>query len=353
MRRILALTTTVAAALSAAVPAAATQSSGAPVEIVQMGDSYSSGNGARTYAEKTCWRSPDSYGAQVARATGAQYRNVACSGGVTRDILNPRVLSSKKLVKTYRIPWRQHSDQGAEWLRRAKADQLCGTPAQPDWYYRYERSSPSSAGNLYTATLTCSLTARAQIAAVNPSTDQVFITIGGNDIDFTEIATQCLALKASAGCKRAIDAANAAVPRMRAETERVLAAVHRRSAGNATVYLLGYPYLISRESFGLPEAAPRYDAGKALNALQVRGDRQQAAAIEGLNASTGTRDFVFVDVKPAWGGHAHGYDPRTGASNRTSWITPVLAPGTEYKEWVHPRPAGWAASAVALRGALR
>lgn len=320
-------------------------------DVVQLGDSYSAGNGSGTYTERTCWRSPESYGAKVARAAGARYTNVACSGGVVADILRPRVLSSSKQVKTYRIPASQHPDRSAEWLRRARADRLCGTPGQSDWYYSYALRNPVASGDLYTGTLTCSLTARAQISAVSRSTEAVFLTMGGNDLDFATIVTQCLAVKDPSACRSSLSTANARVPTMRARLTDALEAVHERSGGRAHVYLLGYPYLINQASFGIPEAAPSYDAGTALNALQVRGDRNQAAVMRDLDERTGTDDFTFVSVKSAWGWRGHGYDPRTGATNRSSWIVPILAPGTQYQEWVHPRPAGWGASAIALRRA--
>lgn len=54
--------------------------------IVQLGDSFSSGNGAGTYEEDTCRRSPDNYSAPLARELGASYTNASCSGARTSDI---------------------------------------------------------------------------------------------------------------------------------------------------------------------------------------------------------------------------------------------------------------------------
>lgn len=54
--------------------------------IVQLGDSFSSGNGAGTYEEDTCRRSPDTYSAPLARELGASYTNASCSGARTSDI---------------------------------------------------------------------------------------------------------------------------------------------------------------------------------------------------------------------------------------------------------------------------
>ncbi|RTE49387.1 hypothetical protein DDD64_05480 [Actinotignum sanguinis] len=54
--------------------------------IVQLGDSFSSGNGAGNYEEDTCRRSPDNYSAPLARELGASYTNASCSGARTSDI---------------------------------------------------------------------------------------------------------------------------------------------------------------------------------------------------------------------------------------------------------------------------
>ncbi|MGJ9617001.1 SGNH/GDSL hydrolase family protein [Actinotignum sp. GS-2025b] len=54
--------------------------------IVQLGDSFSSGNGAGTYEEDTCRRSPDNYSAPLARELGASYTDASCSGARTSDI---------------------------------------------------------------------------------------------------------------------------------------------------------------------------------------------------------------------------------------------------------------------------
>ncbi len=352
---VLAAVSTALAGLVAAGPsgAAATAATRPPLQAVQMGDSFSSGNGAGTYLEKTCWRSNDNYGARVAREVGAELTNVACSGGVVADLVEPRELGSPtSRVKTYSVP-RDHADRGAEWLRRAKADELCGTPAQDDWYYTYAMTSPAAVGDLYTATLRCQLVARPQVDAVDRDTDLVFLTIGGNDIGFTTIVTQCMVLREPGGCRSAIEAADAKVATMADDTRAALAEVHRRSRGHAKVYLLGYPYLLDRASYGIPEVAPVYDAGAALRALQQKGDRIQRSVVAGLSKGARKGAFTFVDVKPSWGGHDHGIDPRVVADNRNAWLVPVLHPGREYKEWVHPTSAGWGASALALRGALR
>jgi lysophospholipase L1-like esterase len=324
-------------------------------QVVQLGDSDSAGNGTGTYEERTCYRSPDNYGAQVAAAIGASYTNVACSGGVVADILEPRDLGDPSTkTATYPIDPATYPDQQAEWLRRARVARLCGVPAQPDFDYRYTFLAGVGVGSLYTGTVQCQLYARPQIDAVTPDTDEVFLTIGGNDIGFSAIVADCLVAREPTRCKADLDAARAKAPTMVERTTEALRAVEARSGGHAEVYLLSYPFLIDRESYGIPEVAPTYDAGAALNDLQRLGDALQAQAVAELDAEPGADRYHFVDtVKQAWGGRVHGLDPRVLGDQSSAWLVPVGSPGRDVAEFVHPTQPGWDATASALAAAVR
>lgn len=321
--------------------------------IVQLGDSYSAGNGTGTYTETNCWRSPENYGAQVARRMDAAYVNVSCSGGVVQDILEPRALGSATTkTATYAIDPGEHPDQRAEWERRARESQLCGTVTQSDLYYDLRVTSFVAAGSVATGTAECQLMAEPQINAVDRTTDLVFVTIGGNDLGFSTIVTQCMVLREPGGCETALDSATTRAPAMMERAQAALKAVHDRSGGRAEVYLLSYPFLMNTDSYGIPEAAPTYDAGRGLRDLQVYGDELQAKAIAELDAQ-GPDHFHYVDtIKAAWGGHAHGLDPRTVADQSNAWLVPVAAPGRQQPEWVHPTQDGWNATAGALYAAV-
>lgn len=322
--------------------------------VVQLGDSYSAGNGTGTYEERTCYRSPENYGSQVAATLGASYTDAACSGGVVADILEPRDLGDPSTqAATYTIDPATYPDQQAEWMRRAQVARLCGVPAQPDFAYRYTFVAGAAAGSLYTGTVQCQLYARPQIDAVTTDTDYVFVTVGGNDIGFSTIVTDCLVAREPTRCKTDLDAARAKAPTMVERTKDALRAVEDRSGGHAEVYLLSYPFLINRESYGIPEVAPTYDAGAALNDLQRVGDALQAQGIAELNAEPGADRYHFVDtVKQAWGGRVHGLDPRVVADQSQAWLVPVGSPGRDVAEFVHPTQPGWNATSSALRAAV-
>ncbi len=357
-RRALSITTALAAAVAGAgVAAPAAGADPSPPEYVQLGDSYSAGNGTGSYSEPACWRSPENYGERVAERDGAEYTNAACSGGVVADILEPRELGDPTTrTATYDLPGRA-PNVTHHWLRQARQQELCGTTSEADLSYDItittSRVNGTGKDRSLTATAECQLTAAPQIDSVTKDTDAVFLTVGGNDIGFTDIVVQCMVLRSAAGCEQTIDRADAAIPRLKKDTKEALAAVHERSGGRADIYLLGYPYLLDTDRYGIPEADPTYDAGAELDAMQEEGDRVQREGMAELAATTkGAGDFTFVDVKPAWEGHAHGLDPRSTPDNSDAWLVPVLAPGRQQPEWVHPTVDGYAASATALIEAM-
>lgn len=323
-------------------------------EVVQLGDSYSAGNGTGTYEERSCYRSPSNYGSQVAASIGASYVNRACSGGVIADLLEPRPLGDAYTrTATYSIDPTAYPDQRAEWLQRARTERLCGVPAQPDFSYRYTFVAGAGVGSLYTGTVSCQLVVRPQIDAVTPDTDLVFLTVGGNDLGFSTIVTNCLVLREPSSCRETLESAKDAAPEMMERAKDALRAVVARSGGHAEVYLLSYPFLVNAESYGIPEAAPTYDAGAALNDLQRVGDAIQARGIAQLNAEPGPDRYHYVGtVKQAWGGRVHGLDPHVVADNSNAWLVPVGTPGRDVAEFVHPTRPGWDATAGALRAAV-
>ena len=351
--RALRAVTALALGLAGLVAAPLTAADARPhLNFVQLGDSYSAGNGTGSYLEKNCWRSPINYGAQVAAVLGARYTDVACSGGVVKDILQPRAIGAPfPRTATYVVNGKaRHAQSG--WERQARRNSLCGKAPQPDMYYTFTTSPAIRAGRLVTATALCQLMTKAQLAAVRPSTDAVFLTIGGNDVGFSSIVATCLVVRQAAGCRATLESAAAKLPQMIADTRAALAAVDRRARRHADIYLLSYPLLLDTATYGIPEALPTYDAGVGLRDLQVRGDTLQRELIAELNAGPGRDRFHFVAVAPAWGGDAHSLDPHVGADNSDAWLVPPLAPGRDVAEWMHPTLPGWTATAGALRAAL-
>ena len=80
-----------------------------------------------------------------------------------------------------------------------------------------------------------------QISAVNSSTNNVSVTIGGNDTGFASLILQCTLLS----CNTALNNARNALPgSLNSKLDTVYTAIRSRAPG-ATVVVLGYPRMFS------------------------------------------------------------------------------------------------------------
>ena len=322
--------------------------------MVQLGDSYSAGNGTGAYEERSCYRSPRNYGSQVAASLGATYVDRACSGGVVADILEPRDLGDASTkTATYSIDPATYPDQQAEWFRRAQTERLCGVPAQPDFSYRYTFVAGAGVGSLYTGTVSCQLVVRPQIDGVTPDTDLVFLTMGGNDLGFSTIVTNCLV------APRAVELPRDARlgPRRGADDDGAREGRPARRRRPIRWARRGLPAQlpVPRQHRELRHPRGRPDLRRRRRAQRppALGDAIQARGIAELNAEPGADRYHFVGtVKQAWGGRVHGLDPHVVADNSKAWLVPVGTPGRDVAEFVHPIQPGWDTTAGALRAAV-
>lgn len=320
------------------------------LQVVQLGDSYSAGNGAGGYTDTTCYRSPYNYGTQFARSINASYVNRACSGAVIRDLTHPTPKGAAySRTATYQLTATRPSTAHRQWLRKARAAHLCGTTPTRDGYYARHLGPLIRTGKYWTGIVTCQLEVRAQVSAISGRTDIVLLTIGGNDIGFGNIVVSCLALRDPTTCKQAMDHAEEVLPTTTWGVRHVFDVIRRRSHGHAKVYLLPYPNLLNTADYSIPEPAPTYNFGKALADLQARGNRLQRRGVSAYNQDAGRGRYHWVGpVVDIWKGH--GLDPHVVADNTNAWLVPLFAPGRVSAEYVHPTRQGWAASAVALEG---
>lgn len=103
-----------------------------------------------------------------------------------------------------------------------------------------------------------------QLDALKPGTDVVTLTIGGNDIGFSSIIDNCLALtpngptrSGAQTCKAfytagGTDQLAARISATRPKVDRVLRAIHTRSP-NAKVYVAGYPAILPETGGCFPQ----------------------------------------------------------------------------------------------------
>jgi len=172
-----------------------------------------------------------------------------------------------------------------------------------------------------------------QVDLVTPTTDYVTITVGGNDVGFRDVVTTC-ALPGWLGSCTAVVKAGLSTLRtvLPARLDRVYAAVEERAPG-ATVVVTGYPRLFN---------------GADCNPLTFFTGAEMASINAGIlelndliEARAEAAGFTFVDVAPAFSGHA--------VCDRAPWINNLVFPTVNS---FHPNIAGHYAYAVAVAPAL-
>jgi hypothetical protein len=181
-----------------------------------------------------------------------------------------------------------------------------------------------------------------QFNGLNAGTGVVSVTIGGNDIGFTEIIESCITYNPfSTPCKNQYDPGGhdqlaeriaAAAPKVAA----VLQGIHARSP-NARVFVVNYPDILPSGSGCWPTIPLSFGDVPYLHATEERLNAMLATTA----ASNGA---TLVD----WYTPSIGHDACKGSSTR--WVEPLI-PG-ELSAPVHPNKAGMAGAAVALEAAI-
>ncbi|GDY32218.1 SGNH/GDSL hydrolase family protein [Gandjariella thermophila] len=185
-----------------------------------------------------------------------------------------------------------------------------------------------------------------QFDALRPDTRLVTVTIGGNDIGFSDIVLRCAAASLvnplGAPCreqyteKDGTDELAARIAATAPKIARVLDGIHRRSP-RARVLLVGYLRILP-EGRGCWPLAPF-----------ARGDVPYLDGVERqLNAMLGAQAVAhhagFVDPYPASSGHDVCEAPAA------RWVEGLIPTSPAFP--VHPNAAGMAAVAGAVLGAL-
>jgi lysophospholipase L1-like esterase len=177
---------------------------------------------------------------------------------------------------------------------------------------------------------TTDLVPQGQISALGPDTDVVTLSIGGNDIGWSQAVGACLG-GTDDQCRTAVDLTSA---RITTQLPALLDAVYDEvdaAAPNATVHVTGYPRLFS----------PAY--GPVLGASPAEQDDMNAGA-DLLNATIRTsaeaHGYTFVDVTERFVDH--------GVNAPEPWIVWPTDPGR-----FHPNVPGYRAYAAAVTAAIK
>lgn len=171
-----------------------------------------------------------------------------------------------------------------------------------------------------------------QLAALEDGTDLVTLTVGGNDIGWSQALAACLR-GSDAQCEAAVAAAYQAIAlQLPGRMDATLAAV-TEAAPAAHVVVTGYPHLFSPEygDTSLLSIAEQ----QAVNAGVDRLNGVLAAAAEAHGAQ-------YLDVTSRFDGH--------GIGSPEPW---VHGPSADLSVAFHPTPEGHNAYAAALTSGLR
>jgi len=181
-----------------------------------------------------------------------------------------------------------------------------------------------------------------QFNSLDANTTVVSLTIGGNDIGFSEVAESCITLNPfSHPCLDKYDAGG--VDQLKARIEAtapkvaaVLEGIHSRSPA-AKIYVVNYPAIFPETGFGCwPQMPIGFQDVPYLRSTEQRLDAMLAnqAAAHGA---------TLVN----WYNASIGHDACKGSSTR--WVEP-LVPG-ELAAPIHPNKAGMEGGAKALLAA--
>ena len=172
-----------------------------------------------------------------------------------------------------------------------------------------------------------------QLAAVDAGTDYVTLTVGGNDVHFAPVLTECAKPSWWGNCDAAI---NAALTILRTQLPGRLSALYtqiRAQAPAARVVVTGYPLLFNGTDCNLLTFFSGAEMAR-LNAATVELDTL-------ISTRTTAAGFTFADPRPAFAGHAWC----DGGSYVNGLSSPIL-------ESYHPNTAGHQAYAGVVRPLL-
>jgi lysophospholipase L1-like esterase len=155
---------------------------------------------------------------------------------------------------------------------------------------------PASFGFVACSGATTADVLASQIPALQPGTDLVTITIGGNDAGFGPVLQTCTAATSDRTCFAAVDAAEAfEVSVLRDRLTRTYTAI-RQASPHAQVVVLGYPRLFDLSPTCADPQVPNVARRSKLN--------EGADVLDGVIQSVSQRfGFYFGDVRGEFANH--------------------------------------------------
>lgn len=175
-----------------------------------------------------------------------------------------------------------------------------------------------------------------QVQNVLPPTQQITVTVGGNDVGFTDVALTCA--NPLGDCNAALSMAIEALKTFPQDLGALLTQLQMK-APRATIYVTGYPMLFQPEMATEPcPGLPSFDA------LAMAKADAATVQLNGVIEATATAlGAVYVDVTNEFSDHGL-------CDGTNSFIFPpsFLAPGVPDPSSLHPTATGQAAYARAV-----
>ena len=335
------------------------------LSIVHLGDSYSAGNGAGNYhGPAACRRSGRNWGALFtswanSQGIAASYQNHACSGGTIGDLFSSRTLPKQS-------PKGVSASSAEEAKATLDSSDACSTRAVGDDflsvdYHLKKNNSWWHWGKDYT--YECQITIRAQADFVGPQTDLVLMTMGGNDLGFSHLMTNCFGPKIpfvmdgahAMKCRDDIAAAKNNLPNTLNKLKGNIAQlITTRMTGSTTskVMLLSYPLLSTDQAYVLNNDGIQFDASRGIREFGQLAVTEQKRVISELEATFPGRVKFVENTPAAFAGHEP--DPRVFTKNDSRWINEFLETEGDYgsdnkvtgnfsktpSDWYHPNLVG-------------
>ena len=335
------------------------------LSIVHLGDSSSAGNGAGNYhGPAACRRSGRNWGALFtswanSQGIAASYQNHACSGGTIGDLFSSRTLPKQS-------PKGVSASSAEEAKATLDSSDACSTRAVGDDflsvdYHLKKNNSWWHWGKDYT--YECQITIRAQADFVGPQTDLVLMTMGGNDLGFSHLMTNCFGPKIpfvmdgahAMKCRDDIAAAKNNLPNtLNKLKENIAQLITTQMTGSTTskVMLLSYPLLSTDQAYVLNNDGIQFDASRGIREFGQLAVTEQKRVIGELEATFPGRVKFVENTPAAFAGHEP--DPRVFTKNDSRWINEFLETEGDYgsdnkvtgnfsktpSDWYHPNLVG-------------
>ena len=200
-----------------------------------------------------------------------------------------------------------------------------------NWAHKYTRwlndqGAPTTLENLaYSGSVTSDVLhtdgKTNQIDKMSADTNLVMFTIGGNDVNFSDIVQQCFALgmRDAKTCKEKVTNANTQLENVKTNTLTILQQIDDKLTNDAQVILVGYPRLASNREYILKDDGVEYNAGAGVRSLSDSSMQIHSPLVQEWNNSHPSLKVTYIDgVIDTFDGHEP--DPSVKDRNPHRWI---------------------------------